>query len=70
MTDKEADSFREYLLKGGFVIFDDFRGDDWDNLQTQMRACCPTCAGSSSNGSPVFHSFFEIRIRGTGAAYD
>ena len=25
MTDKEAESFRAYLKKGGFVIFDDFR---------------------------------------------
>ena len=30
-----------YLLKGGFVIFDDFRGDDWDNLQDQMRRVLP-----------------------------
>src|SRR5947209_3445685 len=25
MTDREAAAFRKYLLKGGFVIFDDFR---------------------------------------------
>src|SRR5438477_8888917 len=25
LTDKEAKAFRAYLLKGGFVIFDDFR---------------------------------------------
>ena len=29
MTDKECESFRAYLKKGGFVIFDDFRDDPW-----------------------------------------
>ena len=41
VTETEATAFRSYLLKGGFAIFDDFRGDDWDNLQDQMRAVLP-----------------------------
>ena len=43
MTDKEAESFRAYLKKGGFVIFDDFREAEghWDNLQQQMRRVMP-----------------------------
>ncbi len=32
---------RSYLLKGGFVIFDDFRGQHWDNLQDQMQRVLP-----------------------------
>ena len=41
VTPKEAVAFRSYLLKGGFVIFDDFRGQDWDNLQYQMKVVLP-----------------------------
>ena len=42
MTDKEAESFRAYLKRAGFVIFDDFRERrHWDNLQEQMRRVLP-----------------------------
>ena len=47
MTDHQGEAFREYLLKGGFVIFDDFEADQWDNFEAQMRACFPTHDGSS-----------------------
>src|SRR5919109_5103275 len=34
----EATRLREYLLKGGFIIFDDFEGPEhWNNMVTQMR---------------------------------
>jgi len=57
----EAESFRSYLLKGGFAIFDDFRGYDWENLQSQMRTVLPDARWIELNGSePIFHSFFEI----------
>jgi hypothetical protein len=61
VTDAEAASFRQYLLKGGFAIFDDFRGGDWDNLQEQMRKVLPEARWVQLDGtSAVFHSFFEI----------
>jgi hypothetical protein len=61
VTEKEAVAFRKYLLKGGFVIFDDFRGQDWDNLQAQMRVVLPEARWVQLDGSAkVFHSFFEI----------
>jgi len=57
----EADSFRSYLLKGGFAIFDDFRGYDWENLQEQMRRVLPEAKWVELTGAePIFHSFFEI----------
>ena len=34
MTDHEAERFREYLLKGGFAIFDDFEGRQWINFES------------------------------------
>jgi hypothetical protein len=60
-TEKQAESFRAYLRKGGFVIFDDFRGYDWQNLQTQMRRVLPDWHWVELDGThPIFHSFFEI----------
>lgn len=61
MSDKEAQSFREYLLKGGFAIFDDFRGPHWYNFEEQMRRVLPDARWIELDGpEPVFHSFFEI----------
>ena len=42
MDDDEVKGLRTYLLKGGFMIFDDFRARDWDNLEDQMRLAFPT----------------------------
>jgi len=61
VTDTQAANFRSYLLKGGFAIFDDFRGYDWNNLQDQMRRILPDAHWIELHGkSAVFHSFFEI----------
>jgi len=61
LTDREAAAFRAYLLKGGFVIFDDFRGPHWDNLQYQMKAVLPEANWIELDGTAkIFHSFFEI----------
>ena len=60
-TETQAANFRSYLLKGGFAIFDDFRGPDWNNLQDQMRRVLPELHWIEVDGkSQVFHSFFEI----------
>lgn len=61
MTDAEAEGFRAYLQKGGFVIFDDFREDHRDNLVLQMRRVLPDARWVPLDVShPIFHSFFEI----------
>jgi hypothetical protein len=61
MDDDEAAGLRSYLLKGGFLIFDDFRGEDWFNLEEQMRKAVPEGRWVQLDAShPIFHSFFEI----------
>ncbi len=61
LTDQEAANLRAYLLKGGFVIFDDFRGYDWDNFQAQMARVLPQGRFVELDAThPIFHSFFEI----------
>lgn len=60
-SETEARGLRDYLLKGGFIVFDDFRARDWDNLQVQMRRVLPDHVFVELDGThPVFHSFFEI----------
>jgi hypothetical protein len=66
LTDKEAKAFRAYLLKGGFVIFDDFRdpprgGGGWENFEENMQRVLPGATFVDLDTThPVFHSFFEI----------
>lgn len=65
MTDKEATGLRNYLLKGGFVIFDDFRDGrgnaSWRNFETQMKRVLPNVRFFDLQPThPIFHSFFEI----------
>lgn len=63
MTDREAEAFRAYLQKGGFVIFDDFaenRGG-WDYFAAMMRRVIPNSRWQELDGThQIFHSFFEI----------
>ena len=62
MNDAEVASMRSYFGKGGFVIFDDFRGDHWDNFEQQMRRVIPDGRLLELDVSnPIFHSFFEIK---------
>ena len=62
MSDEEAAGLRTYLLKGGFIIFDDFRGRDWWNLEEQMRRALPEHRFVELDVThPVFNSFFEIK---------
>ncbi|HSC26174.1 MAG TPA: DUF4159 domain-containing protein [Vicinamibacterales bacterium] len=61
MTDNEAQRFREYLLKGGFAIFDDFEYDQWNNLEAQMRRVLPEARWVELDASHrVFDSFFRM----------
>ncbi len=61
LTPEDRDGFRNYLLKGGFVVFDDFRGPDWDNLRAQMHEVLPELQWIELTGQEaVWHAFFEI----------
>jgi len=62
MSDAELDGLRNYLNKGGFIIFDDFRGNHIENLLFQMRRVMPASQFRKLDIShPIFHSFFEIK---------
>jgi hypothetical protein len=61
-TDAEALGLRNYLLKGGFLILDDFGGQaDWFNTVQQMRRVLPEARIVELEPShPIFDSFFKI----------
>jgi hypothetical protein len=60
-TDQESNAFREYVLKGGFVIFDDFRGRDWYAFESAVLKALPEAQLVRLDGSEkIFRSFFEI----------
>jgi hypothetical protein len=60
-SDNEAKAVRDYLEKGGFMIFDDFRRQDWGNFEYQMTKVLPDGHWVDLDvNAPIFHSFFEI----------
>jgi len=58
----EAEGLRNYLLKGGFLIVDDFAGPgQWDNFEQVMRVVLPQARLVPLDVShPVFDAFFHI----------
>ncbi|HZD06359.1 MAG TPA: DUF4159 domain-containing protein, partial [Longimicrobiales bacterium] len=60
-TDDQAEALRNYLLKGGFLIVDDFRGRDLNNFEDQMDRVLPGVRFFRLSGADeVFDSFFRI----------
>ncbi len=62
LTDAEAQTFRSYLLKGGFAVFEDFDGPrQWANFEAQMRRVLPEAQFVRLDGSHrIFDSFFTV----------
>ena len=61
LSEAETVGLRNYLLKGGFLIFDDFHDDHMLNLEAQMRKVLPDLRWFELDAThPVYHSFFDI----------
>jgi len=62
LTDTEAESFRAWLQKGGFAVFEDFDGaQQWNNFEAQMRRVLPDGRFVKLDQSHrIFDSFFRI----------
>jgi hypothetical protein len=63
LTDVEAESFRAYLSKGGFAIFEDFDGaQQWNNFEAQMRRVLPDARFVKlDNAHRIYDAFFQIK---------
>ena len=79
-NDVELAGFRSYILKGGFMIFDDFREGwrgnyDFSTLREIVGRAFPTAKWIQLTGKePIFDSFFKIDLKqtqvlGTTSAY-
>jgi Domain of unknown function (DUF4159) len=63
-TDHEAERMRAYLLKGGFIIVDDFITYQWDNFVEQMKKVFPNGRLIPVDPSwPVFDVFYKVDPR-------
>ena len=62
LTDEEAGKLREYLLRGGFMIFDDFHGTyEWARFLQGMRKIFPDRPiVDISREDEVFHTIFDV----------
>ncbi len=61
VTDLGAERLRQYLLKGGFIIFDDFEANQWFNFEEQFLRAMPGAQFIElDTAHPVFHAFFEM----------
>ena len=61
LTDEELKNLREYFDRGGFAMFDDFRGSDLLNLQDEMLRVFPDRQLIRLElTEPVFRVFYEI----------
>jgi hypothetical protein len=62
ISDQGAENLRRYLLKGGFVIFDDFEAGQWVNFEAQFRRALPDAEFIPLGLThPIYHAFFDIR---------
>lgn len=61
VTEQEVAALRAYLLKGGFLIVDDFSGADWMNFERVMRQVLPDAQFSELESThPIFNAFYAI----------
>ena len=63
MGPEELEGFRNYILKGGFMIVDDFRGpSQWWQFEQQMTLAFPELRPILlTETHPIFKSFFDIK---------
>lgn len=63
LDEGEAAALREYLLKGGFLIIDDFVDRQWFNFAERIGDALPDARLVRLDVThPIFHSFFEIEV--------
>ncbi len=73
LTDQQARALREYLLRGGFFMVDDFHGQqEWDFFMDGMKKVFPDRpVVDIPDDDPIFHAIFDLdnRYQVPGAQY-
>ncbi|MBS1792134.1 MAG: DUF4159 domain-containing protein [Acidobacteria bacterium] len=62
LSEDDAAKLREYLLRGGLLMLDDFWGEyEWQNVQEQVRKIFPEYTIKELPlDHPLFHCYFDI----------
>ncbi|HUQ93993.1 MAG TPA: DUF4159 domain-containing protein [Bryobacteraceae bacterium] len=65
LTDEQAAKFRDYLLRGGFFMCDDFHGTrEWEIFKASMRRVFPDRAiVDIPSEDPIFHMLYDLKDR-------
>jgi hypothetical protein len=65
LTDSQVAKFREYLLRGGFFMCDDFHGSvEWSVFLHTMKKVFPDREiVDIANDDPIFHTVFDLDHR-------
>ena len=65
LSEEEAAQLREYLLRGGFFMCDDFHGTvEWENFMASMRRVFPDRpVVDLPNKDPIFHTIYDLEDR-------
>ncbi len=65
LTDAQAKALRDYLLRGGFLMLDDFWGtEEWDRFQESMRRVFPDRqAVEIDDNDSIFHIVYDLDDR-------
>ncbi len=73
LTDQQAKQMREYLLRGGFFMCDDFWGEaQWENFMESMHRVFPDReVVDIPDGDQIFHDVYDLsnRYQVPGARY-
>ncbi len=64
-SEEEAVALRKYLLRGGFLMVDDFWGEaEWDNMVAQMNKVFPGQQPVDLPFShPIFHLVYDLKAK-------
>ena len=65
LTDAQAAKLRDYLLRGGFLMTDDFHGTfEWEVFMESMRKVFPDrSVVDLDNADPIFHVLYDLDER-------
>ena len=65
LTDEQAKTMREFLLRGGFFMCDDFHGNiEWDVFYASMHKIFPDRQiVEIGNDDPIFHTIYDLDQR-------
>jgi hypothetical protein len=65
LTPQQSDELREYVLRGGFFMADDFHGAfEWNVFETAIKRAFPDREiREISDDDPIFHTIYDVKDR-------